>query len=393
MDKNITNDIIYIGVDDPDLDIFESQYYLPDGMCYNSYVIFDEKIAVMDTTDRRTGDKWEANLLAALDGRKPDYLIVQHMEPDHSSSTARFMELFPEAKIVGNAKTFTFYDQFFGEKHPIPEDKKVIIKDKETLSLGSHELTFVTAPMVHWPEVFMTYDAKDKVFFSADAFGKFGTIDAEDDEGWSCEARRYYFNIVGKYGTSVQALFKKIAGFEIETICPLHGPVLTGDLTPYLSLYQTWSSYEPETHGIFIACASIHGNTLAAVEKFADILREKGASRVVVSDLTREDLAECIEDAFRHDRMVVAASSYDAGVFPVMYDFLHHLEIKLYQNRTVGMIENGSWAPAALKTMRPMLENMKNVTILEPAVSIRSSLKEENMADLNALADALMALE
>ena len=390
MNINLSNEVKYIGVDDMELDLFESQYVIPDGMCYNSYLILDEKVAIMDTADHRKEDEWFANLKEQLGDREPDYLIVHHMEPDHSGSIVRLLEAYPNLTVVGNAKTFQLYRQFFGNGL---DGHTLEVKDGENLSLGGRTLTFYTAPMVHWPEVMFSYDDKDKILFSADAFGKFGAIDAEDDEGWACEARRYYFNIVGKYGMQVQAILKKVGEKEIAMICPLHGPVLSGDLSQYLDLYRTWSSYEAESHGVFIAYASIHGNTRKAAKTLAKMLEEKGCARVRMADLSREDIAECVEDAFRHDRVVFASASYDAGVFPPMADFLHHLATKAYQNRTVGLVENGSWAPSAAKTMRGILEGMKNITILDPTVSIRSSLKEENMPQLEALADALMELE
>lgn len=386
MQVTISDTIKYIGVDDRDIDLFESQYVVPDGVTYNSYLILDEKVALMDTVDTRGMKEWEQNLQAALGGRKVDYLIVSHLEPDHAGSIGRLVELYPDVTIVGNAKTFGMLPQFFDIKL---EGRTITVKEGDTLSLGSHTLNFYMAPMVHWPEVMVTYESSEKVLFSADGFGKFGAMDAEDDEGWACEARRYYFNIVGRYGTSVQALLKKAAGLDIATICPLHGPVLKENLGYYIGLYDTWSSYKPENSGVLIAYASIHGNTGKAAEKLAEMLRAKGVEKVVVSDLARDDMAEVIEDAFRYDRMVVAAASYDGGVFPCMQDFLHHLQSKAYQKRTVGIVENGSWGPAAGRTMTAILETMKNITIVEPMVTIRSTLKEENMADLEALAEAI----
>ena len=364
MQVTISDAIKYIGVDDRDIDLFESQYVVPDGVTYNSYLILDEKTALMDTVDARGMEEWEKNLQTALDGRKLDFLIISHLEPDHAGSIGRLLELYPDVVIVGNAKTFNMLPQFFDVAL---DDRSIEVREGDTLSLGSHTLNFYMAPMVHWPEV----------------------MDAEDDEGWACEARRYYFNIVGRYGASVQALLKKAAGLDIAMICPLHGPILKEDLGYYIGLYDTWSSYKPENSGVLIAYASIHGNTAKAAEKLAEMLREKGVEKVVVSDLAREDMAEVIEDAFRYDRMVLAAASYDGGVFPCMQDFLHHLQSKAYQKRTVGILENGSWGPTAGRTMKAILETMKNVSVVEPLVTIKSTLKEENMADLEALADAI----
>ena len=378
--------IKYIGVDDTTLDLFESQYAVPDGVSYNSYVILDDKTAIMDTVDKRGMKDWENNLLNALDGRNADYVIIQHMEPDHAGSLARLIELFPEITVVGNAKTFVMINQFFEN---INIKNSLTVKEGDTLNLGSHTLTFVMAPMVHWPEVMVTYESSEKVLFSADGFGKFGALSLTENAGWACEARRYYFNIVGKYGAPVQTLLKKASALDIKTICPLHGPVLSDNLGYYLDLYNTWSSYQPESKGVFIAYASIHGNTAYAAEQFAEMLRNKGVDNVVITDLSRCDIAEAVEDAFRYDRMVLAAASYDAGVFPIMQDFLHHLQAKAFQNRTVGLIENGSWAPTAAKTMRNILETMKNITIVEPVVTIKSVLKETDIPALDQLADAL----
>ena len=383
----ITKDIRYVGVNDHEVDLFEGQYVVPNGMAYNSYVILDEKIAVMDTVDRNFTHEWLDNIAAVLGGRKPDYLVVQHMEPDHSANIANFMKIYPEATVVSSEKAFVMMQNFFGTDFA---DGRIVVKEGDTLNLGKHTLTFVAAPMVHWPEVIVTYDSTDKVLFAADGFGKFGAMDAEDDEGWACEARRYYFNIVGRYGASVQALLKKAAKLDIAVICPLHGPVLNENLDYYIGLYDTWSSYKPENSGVLIAYASIHGNTAKAARKLGEMLREKGVEKVVVSDLAREDMAEVIEDAFRYDRMVLAAASYDGGVFPCMHDFLSHLQSKAYQKRTVGILENGSWGPTAARTMKSMLETMKNVSLAEPVVTIKSTLKEENMADLEALADAIV---
>lgn len=383
---NISDKIKYIGVDDTTLDLFESQYAVPDGVSYNSYVILDDKTAIMDTVDKRGMKDWENNLLNALDGRNADYVIVQHMEPDHAGSLARLIELFPEITVVGNAKTFVMINQFFEN---INIKNSLTVKEGDTLNLGSHTLTFVMAPMVHWPEVMVTYESSEKVLFSADGFGKFGALSLTENADWACEARRYYFNIVGKYGAPVQTLLKKASALDIKTICPLHGPVLSDNLGYYLDLYNTWSSYQPESKGVFIAYASIHGNTAYAAEQFAEMLRNKGVENVVITDLSRCDIAEAVEDAFRYDRMVLAAASYDAGVFPIMQDFLHHLQAKAFQNRTVGLIENGSWAPTAAKTMRNILETMKNITIVEPVVTIKSVLKETDIPALEQLADTI----
>ena len=382
----ISDAVRYIGCDDHSIDLFESQYKVPNGVSYNSYLILDEKIAIMDTADARVTDEWFANLDRELSGKTPDYLVVSHMEPDHASNIKRVCEKYPDMKIVGNAKTFAMIPQFFDIDI---SQRKVEVKEGDTLTLGKHVLTFVMAPMVHWPEVMVEYESTEKILFSADAFGKFGALDSEDEEGWACEARRYYFNIVGKYGAPVQALLKKAANLDIQTICPLHGPVLKENLGYYIGLYDTWSSYRPEDKGVLVAYASIHGNTAKAAEKFAEMLRAKGVEKVVVSDLAREDMAEVIEDAFRYDRMVVAGASYDGGVFPCMQDFLHHLQSKAYQNRTVGIIENGSWGPTAGRTMKAILETMKNVTIVDPMVTIKSEMKESDMPALEALADAI----
>ena len=366
---------------------FDGSHLNVDTLPLIRHVILDDKVALMDTVDKRGMEQWEKNLTAALDGRAVDYLIIQHLEPDHAGSIARLVELYPEVTLVGNAKTFQMLPQFFD----LPlEGHTLTVKEGDTLSLGSHTLTFVMAPMVHWPEVMVTYESSEKILFSADGFGKFGALSLTENEDWACEARRYYFNIVGKYGIPVQTLLKKAAGLDIATICPLHGPILTENLGYYLDLYNTWSSYEPESKGILIAYASIHGNTGKAAEKLAEILRSKGAEKVVVSDLAREDMAEVIEDAFRYDRMIVAAASYDGGVFPCMQDFLHHLQSKAYQNRKVGIVENGSWGPTAARTMKAILEPMKNITIVDPVVTIKSTLKESDIPNLEALADAML---
>ena len=386
MKVTISDAVKFIGVDDKTIDLFESQYVVPEGVSYNSYLILDEKVALMDTVDVRGMKEWEKNLTETLAGRKVDYLVIQHLEPDHAGSIGRLLELYPDVTLVGNAKTFAMLPQFFDID---PNVKKLTVAEGDTLSLGNHTLTFVMAPMVHWPEVMVTYESTEKILFSADGFGKFGALDSADEEGWAWQARRYYFNIVGKYGAPVQALLKKAANLDIQTICPLHGPVLKENLGYYIGLYDTWSSYRPEDKGVLVAYASIHGNTAKAAEKFAEMLRAKGVEKVVVSDLAREDMAEVIEDAFRYDRMVVAGASYDGGVFPCMQDFLHHLQSKAYQNRTVGIIENGSWGPTAGRTMKAILETMKNVTIVDPMVTIKSEMKESDMPALEALADAI----
>ena len=381
----ITNDIRYVGVNDHDLDLFEGLYPVPNGVAYNSYVIMDEKIAVMDAVDAHFGGVWLENVRNALEGRTPDFLIVHHMEPDHSASIALFMDAFPEAIIVSSAKAFPMMKAFFGEDYP---RRRMIVKEGDVLCLGKHTLTFLAAPMVHWPEVIMTYDQADKVLFSADGFGKFGALDVEED--WACEARRYYFGIVGKYGAQVQAMLKKAAALEIQAICPLHGPVLQGEqLWESLRLYDIWSSYRAESEGVVIAHASVYGNTRAAAEQLADMLRAQDV-KVVVQDLTRCDIAEAVEDAFRYDRLVLAAATYNADVFPPMRQFITWLTDRGYRNRTVGLIENGSWAPMAGKVMRGLLEGCKDVTILEPVVSIRSALNAESEAQLVALKDALV---
>lgn len=386
MNIKISDAIKYIGVDDTTLDLFESQYVIPEGVSYNSYLIMDEKIALMDTVDARGAEEWEKNLLNELNGKKVDYVIVSHMEPDHAGSLKRVVELFPEVTVVGNTKTFVMIKQFYED---MEIKNTLVVKEGDTLSLGSHTLNFVMAPMVHWPEVMVTYESSEKVLFSADGFGKFGALSlTQNEEDWACEARRYYFNIVGKYGAPVQTLLKKAAALDIAMICPLHGPVLKDNLEYYINLYDIWSSYKPENKGIFVAYASIHGNTAFAANEFAKILKDKG-EKVVVTDLSRCDIAEAVEDAFRYDRMVLAAASYDAGVFPVMQDFLHHLQAKAYQNRTVGIIENGTWAPTAAKTMKGILDTMKNINVVQPVVTIKSTLKESDVAGLNELAAAL----
>lgn len=383
----IHEDIKYIGVDDLDLDLFESQYIIPNGISYNSYLILDEKVAVMDTVDSRKYDEWRENLRSALDARTPDYLIVHHMEPDHVGDIVALMDDYPEMMIVASARAVQMMPQFFEGVDFTP--RTIAVKEGDTLSLGAHTLHFMMAPMVHWPEVMVSYDELSKVVFSADAFGKFGAL--AHDEEWACEARRYYFNICGKYGVPVQALLKKLVALDVEVICPLHGPILTENLDYYIGLYDTWSKYEPETEGVFIAFASIHGGTAAAAEKLAKILRAKGAPKVSVADLSRDDMAEAVEDAFRMSKLVVAASSYDSGVFPPMYDFLHHLQIKSFQKRRVAIVENGSWAPSAGRVMRAMLSEMKDLEIVEPMVTIRSRMKSTDLPAMEALADALLA--
>lgn len=386
-DTYISESIKYIGVDDKIIDLFESQYIVPNGVSYNSYVIMDEKIAIMDTVDRRGTQGWLENLEAALDGKTPDYLVVLHMEPDHSANVKNLAEKYPTMKIVGNAKTFTIMGQFFDSFDF--SDRSVVVKEGDTLDLGTHKLTFMMAPMVHWPEVMVAYESTEKILFSADGFGKFGALDAEED--WACEARRYYFNIVGKYGVQVQNLLKKAATLDIQTICPLHGPILKENLGYYLNLYDTWSSYGVEAEGVFIAYASIHGNTAAAAQKMAEILKAKGAPKVAIADLSRADVAECVEDAFKYGKVILAASSYDAGVFPPMEDFLHHLKSKNYQKRRIGLIENGTWAPCSGKVMRSILETMKSIDICDTVVTIKSSMKADNVVAMEQLADEILA--
>ena len=380
----ITNDIKYIGVNDRIIDLFEGQYIVPEGMSYNSYVIIDEKVAVMDTVDARFGDEWLGNLEKVLEGRLPDYLVVHHMEPDHSANIAVFAKKYPDAKIVASAKAFVMMKNFFGIDFA---EKQIVVGEGDTLSLGNHTLTFVTAPMVHWPEVIVSYDSTDRVLFSADAFGKFGALDADED--WACEARRYYIGIVGKYGPQVQALLKKAAGLDIEIICPLHGPVLKNNLSHYMGLYDTWSSYGVESDGVMIAYTSVYGNTKKAVEKLAELLKAKGCPKVVVNDLARCDMAEAVEDAFRYGKIVLATTTYNADIFPFMREFLDHLTERNFQNRTVAFVENGSWAPMATKVMKSMLENSKNLVYAETEVKILSALNDESEKQLDALADEL----
>lgn len=380
----ITNDIKYVGVNDHEIDLFEGQYIVPNGMSYNSYVIMDEKIAVMDTVDARFTQKWLDNIREITDGKTPDYLIIHHMEPDHSANIANFMNIYKDTKIVASAKAFTMMSQFFGTDF---KENQIVVKEGDTLSLGKHELSFIGAPMVHWPEVIVTYDACDKVLFTADGFGKFGALDADED--WACEARRYYIGIVGKYGTQVQNLLKKVSALDVQTICPLHGPVLTENLAYYLNLYHTWSSYGVESEGVMIAYTSVYGNTKKAAELLADRLREKGCPKVVITDLAREDMAEAVEDAFRYGRLVLATTTYNADIFPFMREFIAHLTERNFQNREVAFIENGSWALTAAKVMRKMLEGCKNITFADTTVSIKSALNDESKAQLNALADEL----
>lgn len=383
----ITDDILYVGVNDHNIDLFEGQYIVPNGMAYNSYVINDEKIAVMDTVDAAFVDEWLKNIADVLNGATPDYLIIQHMEPDHSANIQKFLEVYPNIKVVGNAKTFTMIGNFFRDLK-LADENKLEVKNKDTLTLGKHELTFVFAPMVHWPEVMVTYDSKDKVLFSADGFGKFGALDAEED--WDCEARRYYIGIVGKYGAQVQNLLKVAATLDIQTICPLHGPVLTENLEHYIGQYNTWSSYGTESEGVMIAYTSVYGNTKKAVELLAEKLKEKGCPKVVVTDLAREDMAEAVEDAFRYGKIVLASTTYNGDVFPLMKTFIEHLTERNYQNKTIGLIENGSWASMAGKVMRGMFEKSKNITWLETSVKIMSSMDEQNKADIEKMAEELM---
>lgn len=383
----ITDDILYVGVNDHNIDLFEGQYIVPNGMAYNSYVINDEKIAVMDTVDAAFGDEWLKNIADVLNGATPDYLIIQHMEPDHSANIQKFLEVYPNIKVVGNAKTFTMIGNFFRDLK-LADENKLEVKNKDTLTLGKHELTFVFAPMVHWPEVMVTYDSKDKVLFSADGFGKFGALDAEED--WDCEARRYYVGIVGKYGAQVQNLLKVAATLDIQTICPLHGPVLTENLEHYIGQYNTWSSYGTESEGVMIAYTSVYGNTKKAVKLLAEKLKEKGCPKVVVTDLAREDMAEAVEDAFRYGKIVLASTTYNGDVFPVMKTFIEHLTERNYQNKTIGLIENGSWASMAGKVMTGMFEKSKNITWLETSVKIMSSMDEQNKADIEKMAEELM---
>ena len=383
----ISESIKYVGVDDKDIDLFESQYVVPDGVSYNSYIIFDEKITIMDTVDARATDEWVKNIEEALDGKEPSYLVISHLEPDHAANIGLIAHKYPNMQLIGNAKTFQMLPQFFDEDFA---DRQVVVKEGDEISLGSHSLTFVMAPMVHWPEVMVAYEKTEKILFSADGFGKFGALDSEDDEGWACEARRYYFNIVGKYVAQVQNLLKKASALDIQTICPLHGPVLKENLGYYLDLYNTWSSYEPEDEGVLVAYASIHGNTAKAAKQIADKLKAKGVEKMEVMDLSRDDMAEAVEAAFRYDKMVLACATYDGGLFPVMEDFLNHLKSKNFQKRKAALVENGSWAPLAAKKMRESLESMKNIEICENIVSIKSTVKEENVEQMDKMIDELL---
>ena len=384
----ITSSIKYVGVDDLDIDLFESQYQVPDGMAYNSYIIFDEKVAIMDTADARKGTEWWANVEAALAGRTPDYLVVHHVEPDHASLIAEVLVKYPQCKVVATAKALQMMPQFFEDIDF--NERGIAVKEGDTLSLGAHTLQFVLAPMIHWPEVMVSYEQSEKILFSADAFGKFGALC--NGGAWECEARRYYINICGKYGNQVQTLLKKAKAIDVRMICPLHGPVLKENLAHYVGLYDIWSKYEPETEGVLVAYASIHGGTAVAAERLADILRSKGAPKVVVTDLSRCDMAEAVEDAFRYSHMVVCAASYDADVFPPMHDFLHHLKIKSYQRRKVAILENGSWAPTAGRVMRAMLEGMKSIDIVEPMVTIRSRMKDSDLPEMEQLVENLLEI-
>lgn len=386
MIKHVTDSIYYVGVDDKDIDLFENQYVVPNGMAYNSYVIDDEKIVIMDMVDVKCAEEWYANLDEVLKGRQPDYLVMSHLEPDHSANLTEVLKRYPELKVVSNAKLLAMVPNFFPDIDLT--GRTITVDGSEPFDTGVHKLNFVMAPMVHWPEVMVTYESAEKVLFAADAFGKFGTLDTDED--WACEARRYYFNIVGKYGMPVQALLKKAENFDIQIICSLHGPILKEDLGYYINLYKTWSSYEPEDKGVFIAYSTLHGNTGNAAKKLAELLKEKGCPKVVVSDLAREDMAECVEDAFRYDRMVLASPTYDGGLMPVMMDFIYHLKSKAYQNRTVGFIENGSWAPMSGKLMKEQMTAMKNINIIDDVVTVKSALKAADEAKLEELADKLM---
>ena len=391
MKNEITKNIKYIGVDDTTLDLFESQYVIPDGVSYNSYVILDEKVAVIDTADERMQKEWEENLQKELSGRAVDYLIIQHLEPDHAGGILRMLELYPELTLVGNQKTFLFLSQFLPQSVGGVENlKKLVVKEKDTLCLGKHTLNFFMAAMVHWPEVLVTYESTERILFSADAFGKFGALEVTEEDDWACEARRYYFNIVGKYGIAVQALLAKVKDLEIQTICPAHGPILEAPLDEYVKLYDTWSRYEPESSGVLIAYGSFHGNSRKAAEYLAQKLQEKGVEEVVLRDMAREDMTEVIEDAFRYDRMVLVAASYDAGVFPQIKDLLHRLQSKGYQKRKVAIVENGTWSPSAGRTIREMLENMKDIEIVEPMVTIYSTMKDSDLEKINELAEAML---
>ena len=386
---NITEQIKYIGVDDKTIDLFEGQYVVPNGISYNSYLIKDEKNVIMDTVDKRATEEWFKNLEKELENEKPDYIVVSHMEPDHAANIQKLTEKYPDIKIIGNEKTFTFIQQFFDIQKL--EERKIVVKEGDTISTGKHTLQFFMAPMVHWPEVMVTYEQTEKILFTADGFGKFGTLDT--DEEWTCEARRYYFNIVGKYGVQVQQLLKKAANLDIKIICPLHGPILKDNLTFYIQKYDIWSKYEPEDEGVLIAYASIYGHTKEAAEEMVSILKEKGVEKIAITDLARDDMAEAIEDAFRYDRMILAASSYNMGVFPFMEQFLHHLQGKNFQNKKVGIIENGTWAPSAGKCMREILEKMKNIEICSTVVTIRSKMNEQNKKEMQQLAEEMIGGE
>lgn len=388
MKIEISEKIKYIGVDDTTLDLFESQYVIPDGVAYNSYVILDEKVAVIDTADARLEKEWFENLHRELNGRKVDYLIIQHLEPDHTGGILHLLEMYPEMTLVGNQKTFLFLSQFLSST--LEQFLKMVVKEKDSLCLGEHTLNFYTAPMVHWPEVMVTYESTENILFAADAFGKFGALEVTKEDEWACEARRYYFNIVGKYGIAVQTLLGKVKDLNIQTICPAHGPILTQPLDEYLHLYDTWSRYEPETSGVLIAYGSFHGNTKKAAEYLAKCLAQKGVEEIVLRDMARDDMAEVIEDAFRYDRMVLAAASYEGGVFPQIKDFLHRLQSKGYQKRKIAIVENGTWAPSAGRTIREILDHMKEVEIVEPMVTIYSAMSEKNMEELNVLVDKMM---
>ena len=387
MITNVTENIKYIGVDDADIDLFESQYVVPNGISYNSYIILDEKVAIVDTVDLRKSAEWWSNLETALCGRTPDYLIVLHMEPDHAGNIAAVVEKYPDIRIVASERAVSMLSQFFEDVDF--SERTIAVSESDTLELGGRTLQFVMAPMVHWPEVMLTYDSKDKLVFSADAFGKFGVLTHEEE--WACEARRYYFNICGKYGNQVQALLKKLSTLDVATICPLHGPILSDNLGYYIGLYDTWSKYEPETDGVLVAYASIHGGTAAAAHRMVDILKTKGVENVIACDLSRCDMAEAVEDAFRMSKMILAASSYDANVFPPMYDFLHHLQMKGYRRRRVGIIENGSWAPTAGRVMNAMLAEMRDLEVISPVVTIRSRMKRSDLPAMELLADSVMA--
>lgn len=388
MNTTVTDSVIYVGADDTTIDLFESQYVVPEGVSYNSYVILDDEITIMDTVDKRATEEWFANVEKALGDKTPSYLVVSHLEPDHAANIQKAAEKYPDMKIIGNAKTFSMMPQFFEMDLT---DRSVVVKEGDTVSIGTHTLQFFMAPMVHWPEVMVTYEQSEKILFSADGFGKFGALSLTENEDWACEARRYYINIVGKYGAQVQALLKKAATLDIAMICPLHGPILKEDLGYYIDKYNTWSSYEPEDKGVLIAYASIHGNTAEAAKKLGTILEQKGAEKVIVSDLSREDMAEIIEDAFRYDKIIVAAATYDGGLFPVMEDFLNHLKSKNYQKRVVGIMENGSWAPMAGKQMRAVFEGMKEITICDQVVTIKSTMKDSTITDMEKLADEILA--